>query len=182
MQYRRARTADYAALVAVAEENARDALSEETRRNGFLTGHFTVEKFAAMANNLAIVVADDKGEIAGFLCATTRDMANPAPIIQVMLAACERVSFRNRRLSDWNVFIYGPVCVASAYRGQGVLKGLFARLKQEVTGKYDAGVAFVDRENPYSLHAHVQGLGITDAGSFEFKSHAYHILAFRCDQ
>lgn len=181
MLYRRAMPADYSALVRIAEENARDTLSDTERKSGFITGHFTPEKLAGMNDNLAIVVAEDGGAITGFLCAATRDLPNPAPIVRAMLASYARVSFRGRLLSDWNSFIYGPVCVAAAYRGQGLLKGLFAELKRELRGRFEVGVAFVDRENFHSLRAHVQGLGMSDAGIFKFNSRDYHILAFRCD-
>lgn len=181
MFYRRAAPADYSALVRIAEENARGALSETDRENGFITGHFTVEKFAAMNDDLAIVVADNQDTVAGFLCATTRKLPDPAPILRAMLANYTRISFQGRRLRDWNSFIYGPVCVAAAYRGQGLLKGLFAELKRELRGRFEVGVAFVDQENFHSLRAHVQGLGMSDAGIFEFNSRDYHILAFRCD-
>ena len=41
------------------------------------------------------------------------------------------------------------------------------------------GVAFVSRDNPHSLHAHVAGLGMTEVGEFEVKGNIYVILAFR---
>jgi hypothetical protein len=40
-------------------------------------------------------------------------------------------------------------------------------------------VAFVSRSNPYSLNAHIVGLGMTEVGDFELKGNVYVILAFR---
>lgn len=76
------------------------------------------------------------------------------------------------------VFIYGPVCIDRAYRGRGLLRGLYETLRREVAGRYDIGVAFVADDNPRSLRVHVDGLGMGDVGEFVFWGKQYHILAF----
>lgn len=178
MQFRRAQPSDYSALAAIAAENTGGS-REAKAGGGFLTGHFTPEYFASANADLAVIVADDHGTLAGFLSTTTREAGDHRPILQAMLTACGQFTLDHRRLSDWKLFIYGPVCVAAGYRGQGLLKKLFMELKRELAGRYEVGVAFVDRENPHSLRAHVQGLGMTQAGEFEFQERRYYLLAFR---
>ena len=88
------------------------------------------------------------------------------------------MSFQGRALSDQKTFVYGPVCVDRAYRGRGVLRGMFRTLLGEIAARFDAGVAFVAEDNQRSLAAHVAGLGMHDVGEFEFKGKRYRILAF----
>jgi hypothetical protein len=60
-----------------------------------------------------------------------------------------------------------------------LLKGLYDAQKNDIAGKFDAGVAFVSRDNPHSLRAHVAGLGMTEVGEFEVNGKIYATLAFR---
>ncbi|MGH7152410.1 MAG: GNAT family N-acetyltransferase [Acetobacteraceae bacterium] len=179
--YRRAVAADYPALVRIAADSARDNPEATARGHGFLTGHFDTRKFAEFNADLGILVADVGGEIAGFLCATTRRSAVHAPIVQAMLDACRQARLDGRSLDAFELFNYGPVCIAPKWQGRGLLKGLFGALKRELKGRFEVGVLFIDADNPHSLQAHERGLGMTRAGGFEFNGRIYHLLAFRCD-
>jgi hypothetical protein len=68
--------------------------------------------------------------------------------------------------------------VARSHRRRGLLRGLYDALRREVAGGYDAGVAFVAKDNQRSLAAHADGLGMTIAGDFVFNGKQYWILAF----
>lgn len=181
IKYRPAVKTDYPALVRIAADSARDNPDAAARGHGFLTGHFDTRKFAAINADLGIVVADADDEIAGFLCATTRRFAAHVPIVQAMLDACRQARFDGRPLDAFELFNYGPVCIAPEWQGHGVLKGLFAALKRELKARFEVGVLFIDTDNPHSLQAHERGLGMTRAGGFEFNGRSYHLLAFRCD-
>jgi predicted GNAT superfamily acetyltransferase len=74
--------------------------------------------------------------------------------------------------------VYGPVCVAARWRGRGVLRGMYHALRCEIAGDFDAGVLFVAKDNPHSLHVHADGLGMTLVGDFAFDRRSYWILAF----
>jgi predicted GNAT superfamily acetyltransferase len=95
-----------------------------------------------------------------------------------MLHSYDRVRFNGRTISSYESYIYGPVCVARDYRGQGILRQLYEAQRKDLVGRFDIGVAFVARANSHSLNAHVAGLGMTDAGDFEVGGKAYAILVF----
>ena len=71
------------------------------------------------------------------------------------------------------------MCIDRAYRGRGLLRGLYEAQKRELAGRFEIGVAFVSRSNPHSLKAHVAGLEMKEVCDFELKSNVYVILAFR---
>jgi hypothetical protein len=89
-----------------------------------------------------------------------------------------RLDSLERRLDAQRTFVYGPVCVDRGQRGRGVLRAMFDTLRREIAGDYDAGVLFIAKPNQRSLDAHVQGLGMTVVGEYEFDQNAYWILAF----
>jgi hypothetical protein len=140
---------------------------------------FTPEQLAELAADLGITVAADRGSIVGFLCAFRRDFKHGSPVIAKMLETFDGTQLDGKPLSAYNAYIYGPVCVDPPYRGRGLLKGLYDAQKNEIAGKFDAGVAFVSRDNPHSLRAHVVGLGMTEVGEFEVNGKIYATLAFK---
>ncbi|MFQ5830355.1 MAG: hypothetical protein ACE5JD_14535 [Candidatus Methylomirabilia bacterium] len=95
-----------------------------------------------------------------------------------MMQLFDHIQYQGKMVSSYRSFIYGPVCIDRLRRGRGVLRGLFEMLRREVTKQYEVGVAFVSKENPRSLAAHVDGFGMARVGEFEFGRHEDEMLAF----
>jgi hypothetical protein len=106
------------------------------------------------------------------------DFALQSPLINTMVRRFPHVLYQSRPLSGYRTFIYGPVCVDRQSRGQGILEGLFNVMLQTLKGHFDVGVAFVSEQNPRSLHAHVDKLGLKMADEFEFNGQKYWTLVF----
>jgi len=169
----------YPAILRLQSANYIANLSDEERREGFLSAQFTPEQTAQIAEDLGTMIAVVNHELAGFLCAFRREFDTGSPVIARMLDTYDRVTFEGKPLSSFNSYIYGPVCIARQHRGRGLLRGLYEAQKNDLAGRFEVGVAFVSRSNPHSLKAHVDGLGMIDVGDFELKGDVYVILAFR---
>jgi len=180
--FRRVRESDYAALVALQEANLRDNLTEAQLSEGFLSARFSREQFAAMDAGVALVVAEVDGLIAGYLCGSSVEFNRRFALLAAMIERYPHSELRGRALQSYASFVYGPVCVDRRFRGRGLLRGLYRALRAEAAGKFEIGVAFVAQDNTHSLAAHVQGLGMCDAGSFEFDARRYRILAFEVEE
>lgn len=48
----------------------------------------------------------------------------------------------------------------------------------EMAGEFEVGVTLVSDDNPHSLQAHIDGLGMDDVARFEHGGRQYHLLAF----
>jgi predicted N-acetyltransferase YhbS len=178
LQFRRLTDEDCSGILALQEANLFDNLSAEARQDGFLSARFSREHLARMDRDVGVLVARDVERVVGYLCASGVELNRQFPLLATMIERYGEVSFQGRALADQKTFVYGPVCVDRAYRGHGVLRGLFRTLLREIPGRFDAGVAFVAEDNQRSLAAHVAGLGMHDVGEFEFKGKRYRILAF----
>jgi len=178
MHYRPASPGDFDAILTIQEGNLYANLTEEQRRDGFLSAAFSREHLAQMAREVAVIVAEDAHEICGYLCAGSLEFHRQFPLLAAMIDQFPRARFLGQPLAVQRTFIYGPVCVAQPHRGRGLLRGLYDALRREVAGGYDAGVAFVAKDNARSLGAHADGLGMTIAGEFTFGGKSYWILAF----
>jgi len=177
-EYRQARPEDYDSILRLQSTNYIANLSDEKRKEGFLSAQFTPEQTAAIAEDLGTTVAVVDHELAGFLCAFRREFDTGSPVIARMLESYDRVTFEGKPLSSFNSYIYGPVCIARRHRRRGLLRGLYEAQKNDLAGRFEIGVAFVSRSNEHSLQAHVDGLGMIEVGDFELKSNVYVILAF----
>jgi predicted GNAT superfamily acetyltransferase len=176
--FRRAEPQDYPAIVRLNAANFIANLSEEERRDGFLSAVFTLEQTAAMAEDLGTTVAIVDGQLAGFLCAFRNDFDHGSPVVAKMIESYDRLSFAGKLLDTYNSYAYGPVCIDRAYRRRGLLRGLYQEQKRELAGSFEVGVALIARTNQHSLDAHVAGLGMTDVGSFEVNGNLFATVAF----
>ncbi len=179
IEYRRAQPEEYLEILDLQSANFIANLTEEERQQGFLSAQFTPQQTARIAQDLGTMVAVLDERVAGFLCAFRKEFDTGSPVIAKMLESYDRLSFQGEPLSSFSSYIYGPVCVGRDYRGRGLLRGLYEAQKRDLAGQFEIGVAFVSRNNPHSLSAHVAGLEMIEAGDFEVKGSIYVTLAFR---
>ncbi len=178
-EFRRATPQDYSAILRLQTANYIANLSDAERKQGFLSAEFTREQVADMARDLGTMLAVVGSDVAGFLCAFRREFSTGSPVIAKMLESYDLVQFEGKPLSHYQSYLYGPVCIGREYRRRGLLRGLYQAQIADLAGQFEVGVAFVARNNPHSLRAHVSGLGMTEVGDFEVKGNSYVILAFR---
>ena len=179
IEYRRAKPEDYSAILDLQSANFIANLSEEERAEGFLSAQFTVEQTARIAEDLGTMVAVVGNRVGGFLCAFRKEFDTGSPVIARMLESFDRLTFQGKPLDSLSSYIYGPACIGRDNRRRGLLRGLYEAQKRDLAGQFEIGVAFVSRNNPHSLSAHVSGLGMIEAGDFEVKGNTYATLAFR---
>ena len=177
--YRRAISSDYDEILALQSANYIANLSEEERKQGFLSAQFSPEQTAHIAEDLGTTVAVVDGHLAGFLCAFRKEFQTGSPVIAEMLRSYDRLEFEGQPLSSFRSYIYGPVCIGREFRGRGLLRGLYEAQRKDLAGQFEIGVAFVSRSNSHSLSAHVAGLEMSEAGDFQVGSNVYATLAFR---
>ncbi len=169
---------DIDGVLALQEANLHANLDEAQRKDGFLSARFSGEQFQAMGREVAVIVARDGADIAGYACGSSLAFNRQFPLLAAMLERWPKLDFLGRRLNAQRTFIYGPVCVHREHRGKGVLRGMYDTFRREIAGDYDAGVLFIAKGNERSLNAHAHGLGMSIVGEFDFEQRAYWILAF----
>lgn len=179
IEYRRAVTQDYPAIVQLNAANYIANLAEDERADGFLSAVFTLEQTAAMAEDLGTTVAIVDGVLAGFLCAFRNDFDHGSPVVAKMIASYPHMRFEDKPLSTFNSYVYGPVCIALGHRRRGLLRGLYEAQRRDLAGKFEIGVALIARNNPHSLRVHVAGLGMIETGDFEVNGNLFAAVAFR---
>ncbi|VEA64892.1 Uncharacterised protein [Serratia plymuthica] len=178
MIIRQACRADYPAILQLQSQNTPANLGESQKRQGFIVSRMGEAQLERINRRLGILVAVEDRALAGFVCLMPTDMQPRPPVVDAMLDTLGNQSFNGRALREQKVFLYGPVCLDTAWRGKGVLKQLFAAVKACTRDEFDVGALFIDDDNPHSLTAHEQGLKMTALAPFRCGRHGYQLLVF----
>ncbi|MFF7236092.1 GNAT family N-acetyltransferase [Streptomyces collinus] len=178
MDYRHAVAADAPAMADLFAAHHHDALTEQERaKQGFVQGDFDAGTLRSMAEAGSLLVAVDDGRLAGLLgLASPQDLPGAPPPVRALLDAQDSLLWRGRPLRSVPFLLYGPVVVATAYRGKGVARGLFTAALRAASGRADVMVAFIERANRASWAVHVGGLGMTPLGEFTLGDRAYGVV------
>lgn len=180
MEIRQANREDYPQILQLQKENASSELNEDQKRQqGFIVSTMNEEQLHAINQDLGVWVVMDGQQLAGFVCLTSLHFSPRPPVVDALLTRLPESLFEGAALTSYSLFLYGPVCLAKAYRGKGLLRQLYVAVKQNMAGRFSVGVAFIDTENPHSLEAHKEGLGMSDVGLFSCRGHHYHLIAFK---
>ena len=91
--FRRAQPPDYPAILRLQSANFIANLSEEERKEGFLSAEFSPEQVSRLAEDLGTTLATISGEVLGFLCPFRNEFDHGSPVIATMLATYDLVTF-----------------------------------------------------------------------------------------
>ncbi len=151
--------ADLDGIVALQAANQRD-------RGGTLSGSLPRARIAEMMRETPVIVARRGGRVVAFLMTGTRGMSADVPLVGAMFAAYPGAA---------DAYVYGPVCVAAAERGQGLAQAMFAELRRLAPGR--EGILFIRRDNSASLRAHHK-MGMREVSSFSHDGREFAVLSY----
>ncbi len=131
-------------------------LDVETQRNqGFVTVQHDPGVLLRMNLEKPSVIAKAGDELAGYALVMPRNFAQEVPVLKPMFELIDTLSWRDMPLAEhprW--FVMGQVCVAEAYRGQGVFDGMYLKMKELYKGEYDFVITEIALRNTRSMRAH----------------------------
>ena len=162
----------HAYLVSTAQAADIDAITALLQANspsqgGSLTGEFSRDKVAAMADGASPVIVARRaadGPVVGVLFSAATATVR-APVVLAMLAAYA---------GSEHAYVYGPVCIADSERGQGLLALLYSAMRERHGGA--EAVLFIRRDNTASLRAHAR-LGMREVAAFLFDSAQFAVYS-----
>ncbi|MDV7696523.1 GNAT family N-acetyltransferase [Chryseobacterium soli] len=175
---RKAEARDYPAIIELQNANTPDQLSEEEKKQGFIVSSMTEHTLDAINKNLGVLVALEEGNLAGFVCLTTTDPIPEHPVVKAMYNSFQQQTFNHKPLTEYRVFLYGPILINQKWRGQGIAKKLFFAVKDFTEKHYDLGAAFINDKNPHSLAVHIQGFGMTPLTPFTCNNETFQLVVF----
>ncbi len=95
------------------------------------------------------IIAKDQDKVVGYTLCMTSDFGNYIEILKPMFKKIEDSLDRSNKY-----IVMGQVCIDKAYRGHGIFRGLYQKMKLELQEKYDLLITEVAANNLRSLNAH----------------------------
>jgi ribosomal protein S18 acetylase RimI-like enzyme len=146
---------DLDGILSLQKENlARNLPADEVRSEGFVTVVHTREILERMHALGPSVVARKDGRVVGYALTMPVECRDFLPVLQPMFALLDTLEYQNAPLSRQRYYVMGQICVARAFRGQGLVEAMYAHHAAAFADRFDLIVTEVARRNGRSLRAH----------------------------
>lgn len=137
-------------ILELQEKNLPKSLSEtEKIEQGFVTVHHNFDLLQKMNDMAPHIIAKSNHTVIGYALAMDKIFKDDIPLLIPMFNEIENTLYANS-----NYLVMGQVCIDKNYRGKGVFKGLYAKMKDVYSTSYDVLITEIDEKNTRSLNAH----------------------------
>jgi hypothetical protein len=177
MKIQLAKPADFAEILELQAQFHLSATPENQLSDGFVTTQLDEETLEKRREQRAIWVARIGDDLVAYACAVEWEFYANSRFVEMVFTHFP-LPFGDQTVTADNSFIYGPACIASAARGQGILPQIVDAVKARYAENRAFGVCFIDERNARSLAAHERKLGFTRIATKPFGDVIYHMLAF----
>ena len=153
-----------------------DSISDEDKKDGFVTTPFTPEELKALIEQEQglFIAVDENNEVVAYVMSASWQFWSAWPIFAYMIEQLPNLNYKGYQLSVDNSYQYGPVCIDKRYRGTTLLLDLFDFALKEMSKRYPVLVTFVNKANPRSYAAHSRKLLLDTICEFEFNNNQYY--------
>lgn len=146
---------DLSGILKLQKANHAHVLSiEEVQSQGFVTVDHTFEQLKMLNDLEPHLIAKDGAEIVGYILAMTIESKGEIPILVPLFESFETINYLGKKIADYQYLVVGQVCMAKAYRGQGLFDQCYAAYKALFEHKYDFAITEIAQKNTRSLRAH----------------------------
>ncbi|WP_299435219.1 GNAT family N-acetyltransferase [uncultured Aquimarina sp.] len=158
-------------ILLLQQKNLAASISEsEKEKEGFVTVEHDFDLLMSMNNQEPHIIAKDQDIVIGYTLCMTSDFGNDIPVLKPMFRQIE-----SSLDQDKMYIVMGQVCIDKDYRGQGIFRGLYRKMKLELQGKYDLLITEVAANNVRSLNAHY-AIGFKTLVIYEADQIAWHLI------
>jgi hypothetical protein len=153
-------------------------LSDEEKKEGFVTTPFTTTQIEQIIKENGLFVATNNQGVVAYVFAGSWNYFSQWPIFTFMTNRFADLSFMNVAPTTNNSFQYGPICIDKPFRGSGLLNDIFEFMRLSLKEKYPISITFINKINERSIKAHVNKLGWTIVDEFDFNNNHFLMLGF----
>jgi len=137
-------------ILELQQENYPTSVSEEERiKEGFVTVRHDFELLKMMNDKCPHILAVHNEKIIGYALCMLKEFKDEIEVLKPMFQ-----QIKNCLKSNQTYMVMGQICIDKSYRKQGVFRGLYNYMKQQLRPEFDMVITEVDVANSRSLNAH----------------------------
>lgn len=136
-------------------ENLKQNIStEEKKAQGFVTMSYSLELLEAMHDLAPSIIVKKAAKVVAFALVFMKEGRHLYADLEAMYINFENLSWKDRPMNTYKTYVMGQVCIAKAFRGQGLFEMLYQKHKEIYSDRFDMMVTEISTSNHRSLRAH----------------------------
>lgn len=158
--------ADRRGILTLQAANQKATLSADYQQTqGFVTLTHTSDMLRRMSAAAPQIIAKDADVVVGYALTLLPSIRTAVPDLLPLFAQFDNMLYDGKLISEYGYYVMGQICVAEAYRGQGLFDGLYAAHRQHFGDRYELLVTDIATRNTRSRRAH-QRVGFRETQEF----------------
>jgi len=142
-------------IAALSNANLSANITAETKaKEGFVSWKYTPEILETLHAVAPSVIVMDGAALAGYAITLTPDSLDTYPAAIPTYEHASTLIHNGRPLGRQRFYLMGQICVAEAYRGQGLVGALYEGHRRFYHHQFDLLLTEISIANPRSLKAH----------------------------
>ena len=142
-------------ILLLQEENLVKHIDEtEMKSQGFVTLRHDLTTLEQMHNLAPSVIIKDNDTVVAYALTMLTECRKLIPDLEPMFALFDNLSWNGKYFNDHSFYVMGQICVAKAYRGQGLFDELYKHHKQIYNRQFDLIITEIATRNRRSIRAH----------------------------
>lgn len=121
----------------------------EMKKEGFVTVKHDIELLTKMNQKQPHIIAKKEDAVVGYALCMIKEFKNDIDVLKPMFDKID-----NELPDNGSYIVMGQVCVDKSFRKQGIFRGLYHKMRDELQSTYDFLITEVAAKNQRSLHAH----------------------------
>jgi hypothetical protein len=148
---------DVRGILALQQKNLKKNLtSEQIKSQGFLTVEHKFSVLKAMNDAQPSVIVKDGDTVVAYCLAMFSQFRNDVPELIALFDTINEIDYDGHTLKDFKYVVMGQVCVGEGYRSMGFFDGMYQKLREELSAKFELCVTDISTNNSRSLKAHAR--------------------------
>jgi len=169
---------DIEQILALQQLNLKTNVSEEIKNDqGFLTVCHSKEQLEMMRSLTPQIIAKVDGKVVAYALAMLPAMGKLVADLQPMFDIVEDIEWKGKFIRDYKYYMMGQICVAEAFRGQGIFEKLYYTHKSFYEKEYDLCITEISTSNKRSQRAH-ERLGFKTIHSHQDHVDKWNVVAW----
>ncbi|WP_339707433.1 GNAT family N-acetyltransferase [uncultured Kriegella sp.] len=144
--------------------------ASERKQEGFVTVAHTFDILKDMNQACPHIIAMSSGQVVGYALSMHPKFANTIDVLKPMFYEINRTLPKIE-----NYLVMGQICIAKAYRKQGIFRKLYETMQNSIAPTYKSIITEVDARNTRSIDAHY-AIGFKLLKSYQYDGQQWQLI------